>query len=189
METPVITEPSSAVPTPTATTFSLNFVSLPAIGEHLNGTNYVVWKTRLIPFLQANHLLLVVDGFEPSPLQLLQQQMSNDTTSSSAPPITINPTYSSWLVHNQMALARYWQHQPLRFHFRHLARAVRLLSNSTSISPPTTSTREVELSNGISLWAAEWAFAYPSVNSLLTDGWLKSLPWDPSLSVVPSSWS
>ncbi|KAJ0053073.1 hypothetical protein Pint_03553 [Pistacia integerrima] len=145
METPVITKPSCT--SCTATTSSLNFVSLPAIGEHLNGTNYVVWKTRLIPFLQANHLLLVVDGFEPSPLQLLQH------------------------------------------HFRHLARAVRLLSNSTSISPPTTSTREVELSNGISLWAAEWAFAYPSVNSLLTDEWLKSLPWDPSLSVVPSSWS
>lgn len=67
--------PSSSihVPAPPPT----HVVSSPAIGERFDGTNYVMWKTLLIPFLKANHQMEIVDGSEPAPPMVLASSSSS----------------------------------------------------------------------------------------------------------------
>lgn len=70
-----------------------------AIGVHLEGHNFFVWKAKIIPYLRASGLLSILDGSYP----YLEKQVTITNENDFLIHVS-NPAYTDWHVQDQTAL-------------------------------------------------------------------------------------
>lgn len=67
----------------------------PTISIKLDHSNYLLWRSRFLPFLKGHQLIGYVDGTLPCPSQFLLDNNQKPTT-------TINPGYLHWQRQDQL---------------------------------------------------------------------------------------
>lgn len=67
------------------------------VSAKLDGSNYLIWLSEMVPTLKSNDLMGFVDGFEPCPSQFLLDNQGKFTTD-------LNPNYVLWHKNDQFVL-------------------------------------------------------------------------------------
>lgn len=72
------------------------------ISIKLTTTNYLFWRTQLLPFLRGQNLHGFVDGSHPCPASHVSVA---NTTGEESLTLTINPNYALWIQQDQLILS------------------------------------------------------------------------------------
>nr|XP_016476098.1 PREDICTED: uncharacterized protein LOC107797702 [Nicotiana tabacum] len=91
------TQSTSLFSSPTSLNHAHNFISI-----KLTATNYLFWRTQLLPFLRGQNLHGFIDGSHPCPPSHVSVA---NATGDGSQTTTINPDYAVWIQQDQLILS------------------------------------------------------------------------------------